>query len=173
MSNATVHARYQFTATEFVTANRWVLKSKARPGMQIAGTVVALVLAGFGAWRIFTDSTFLLGCFLLAAGLIWLALPLVARLSLLRAIKRDPEKDSWIEWRIDTEGTRVSVAGVERTSVNWTAYTQALVTHDGYLLYRGEQRLSWLPFKAFASQADHDAVQALLERYVADIRQVV
>jgi len=173
VSNTTLHARYQYTAAEFVTANRWVLKSKARPTMQAAGRVVAVALVGFGAWRIYGDTTLLPGYFLVIAGLTWLSLPLVARLLLHRAINRDPEKDSWIEWRIDDEGTRVNVAGVEKTSVAWSAYTQALVTHGGYLLYRGQERLSWLPFEAFASQSDRDAFQALLERQVEDIRQVV
>ena len=173
MSDTTLHARYQYTAEEFVTANRWVLKSKAQPRMQLAGKFVAFVLAGFGVWQIYSDTTNVLDYFMLVAGLFWLSLPLVARLLLHRTINRDPEKDSWIEWRIDDEGTRVNVAGTEKTSVTWSDYSQALVTHEGYLLYRGTERLSWLPFKAFASQADQDTFQVLIEEHIEDIRRVV
>jgi hypothetical protein len=173
VSDTPIHARYQYTAAEFVSANRWVLKSKVRPKMQVVGRIVAVALACFGAWYLYNDATFFLGYFLVTVGLFWLSLPLVARLLLHRAINRDPEKDSWIEWRIDGEGTRVNVAGVEKTSAAWSAYTQALVTHEGFLLYRGQERLSWLPFKAFASQDDQDAFQALIERQIEDIRRVV
>ena len=173
MSDTIVHARYQFTSDEFVKANRYVLKSKLRPAMRVAAIAIALVMIAIGVWLVLQDVTPLMGYVGLAAGAFWLTIPFVQPILLRRAMRRDPDRDALIEWRIDDEGTRVIVGNVEKTSVAWSAYTKALITREGYLLYRGAKRLSWLPFKAFASRTDHDAAQALIEQHVADIRRVV
>ena len=52
MSDATVHARYQFTADEFVKANRYVLKSKLRPTMRVAAVAIALIMIVIGVWLV-------------------------------------------------------------------------------------------------------------------------
>ena len=57
-------------------AGRWPVLTRDRMSilklrMQMAGRIVAFVLAGFGVWQIYNDATHLLDYFLLAAGLFW------------------------------------------------------------------------------------------------------
>ena len=167
-----VHARYQFTTEEFIRGNRWVLRSKARPWLRVAAFVAEFILVVVGVGYIVHAPTRFLGYFLLVVGAIGLAMPLLQRWMLTRAIRKDPEKDKWIEWHIDDQGARVIVGDIERTSVTWPAYTQVLVTPEGFLLYRGTLRLSWLPFRAFASKTDRERVQALIEEHIGDVRQI-
>jgi hypothetical protein len=155
----TIVARYQWNIEELTKAYRWHLGLYARPVFRFALWLLLFLICVVGTFIFIFESkrdgaiaVGIGGFFLisLAAAAPWLAR---------RQIRRDPNQNAEIEYRLTPEDIQI-IAPRSSGKADWSLLFKTVETPDGLLLYFVPQAFFWLPRSSFRSDMEYlSAVQ--------------
>jgi len=107
-----------------------------------------------------------LGLVLLGLAIL-VGMPRLLQKSLLKSYAKGPDKDLVIAYELSEEGIS-SKTDVASSNFLWRTFQRVLRTDDGFLLYRTDTQVQWLPTHSFQVPADADRFADLAKSKVTD-----
>lgn len=162
MEHTTV-IRFRWTADDLLRAQRYHFRHTCRPVFRLAlHLLIALAIVG-GYGQLQSGKSVAVGVVLLVGGIYWFAIrPFERRWMTRRQFAKRPDKDIEIEWLIAPDKLAAK-SGLGHGESDWHAFTKAVRTPAGLLLYPNDQMYHWLPRHAFESNTDYDRVVELVK----------
>ncbi len=112
------------------------------------------------------------GIVFILGGVYWFAIrPFERRWMTRRQFAKRPDKDTEIEWLVGPEKLAAK-SGLGHGEYFWHAFTKAVRTPAGLMLYLTDQIYHWLPRHAFQSDADYKRVVELAKSRVQRFHDV-
>jgi hypothetical protein len=98
---------------------------------------------------------------------ILVGMPRLLQKSVLKSYAKGPDKDLVIAYELSEEGIS-SKTDVASSNFLWRTIQRVLRTDDGFLLYRTDTHVQWLPTHGFQVPADADRFANLAKSKVTD-----
>lgn len=98
----------------------------------------------------------------LLPGLFLLGMPSFLRYLARRNVRKLPTLGKEMTWQLNKEGISGTTAS-SSFSQTWGSMEEALIAEDGFLLYSQKIVANWIPKSAFASEADFQQAQQLIQ----------
>ena len=141
-----IEASFLWTDEQAVIANRYHQRYTCRRPFRIAANGIAILAITGGVFRLSRFGLSLLPVGLIVGGLYWIFL---RRYDMAWTVKRRfnkrPDKDKQVKWHFSPEGVDFETENLGSGRVKWDAFTKAVKTPVGYLLYPNDQMYHWLP----------------------------
>jgi hypothetical protein len=167
-----ITASYVFTAEELVHAQENLQRAQVR-GVFRAGIIflaLMAILAGWCSYRAQGWSVFAVLFPLLGLYMLFFRKHEVRWLARWRFTRR-PDKGLRVDWTLGEHGYRIKTGQSDATS-NWNLGSKVRKARNGYLLYPNARIGLWLPFTAFASEAERCHAEELLRNKVKDFAEI-
>jgi hypothetical protein len=169
-----VTIRFRWTTDELSQAYRYHFRHVCRPAFRRAlhGIFAAMLVGGVLGCLQETGVRLAIPLGLICGGIYWFAVrPFERRWAIRRQFARRPDKDDEIEWQIAPEGIRTNSTNT-RSESRWEAFSKVVLTARGFIFYRNDQILHWLPRHAFAGDAEFGKVAELVKAKVREVYDV-
>ena len=152
----------QLTLTEDVILKGFLLHFKhnqraLRFAPLIGGILVIVTLV-----NLFQTGSFFSILPTLLPGLFLVGMPYFLRYLAQRNVRKLPTLGKEMTWQLNKQGVSGSTAG-NTFSQTWASMEEALIADDGFLLYSQKIVANWIPKSAFASEADFQQAQQLIQ----------
>ena len=144
-----IEASFQWTAEQAAISTRYHLRNTCRRPFRVASYVIAVLAIAGGIFRITRFGWSFLAFSLIAGGVYWIFLRRYdVEWTARRRFKKRPDKDKFVKWQLSPEEITFETEGIGGGTVKWNAFTKAVKTPKGYLLYPNDQMYYWLPIVA-------------------------
>jgi hypothetical protein len=169
-----ITASYRLTDDEFVAISRANARHSRLARNFFWGMWAAAIIAlAIGAFALSTPGFRWFGAFAAFLGGSLINGLLTARRLARKEFVASPNRNSLVEWRFDPDQLVVTT-GASSEKFEWRMVLRVVRTPDGLLIYINDQTFYWLPFHAFASEADKEAFAQLarskVQNYVVAAR---
>jgi hypothetical protein len=161
--NETISLSFQYSKSDIVRAMRSHYASRLRPRLDI---VMAVVMAGAGAylWRLPSSHWFAVFC--IGASAVFLSLLFAAYVIMPPlAFRSEPKFRDDYSLVFSSDGIRFRTVHVD-SELQWNLYSRALVDADSYILYYGSRSFTVIPKRVFQSVEQRSAFEQMLIQHV-------
>jgi YcxB-like protein len=164
--NSSINLAFRYTERDYVRALRSHYASRLRLRLDIAVTVILVVIGAY-LWR--SSSLHWLGlvCVVIA---VTFALMLVAAFTVIPilAFRHEPKFRNDYSLTFSPEGIHFRTTHID-SQLQWSMYSQALVDAHSYVLYYGSRQFTVIPKRVFQSAQQQQAFEQLLAQHISQI----
>jgi hypothetical protein len=165
--NQPIHASYTSSVSDAVDAFHFHWRTKLRPWARILGRLIGGLVLLLSIASLVTSAFSLRALVLLALSAYGLfILPFEMTRLYRKAYLAAPSANALISCSISADHIETTVGSLASATLAWPLVPKCLHTPCGFLLYTGPSSFLWLPFRAFASNADRLAAKALFESVI-------
>jgi hypothetical protein len=162
-----IHLSFKYAESDVVSALRAHYRSRLRLPLDISVTAL-LIFLGCYFWRS-SDSHWLGVLFVTVAATFAVILISVLGLVPVLIFRREPKYRDEYSLDFSSEGIHFWTAHID-SRLEWSLYTNALVTDQSYILYYGDSALTVIPRRVFDSTEQQNQFDELV---VANIPKIV
>ncbi len=178
----TIVASYQYTIEEMLTTfsmhNLQVNHSKPKFFKFFQGNAAIVLIVFYtliGGGRIYLDilekKTLSFEHFFLflmtLSGVFFLYLLSTKKKRIKRHFEARPDKNKTIQYTFNEDHVNIKIEEVDESSKTWAMFVKVVQTPKGFLLYSNDVSVNWLPYHAFKTNKDIDAVAQLAQKSIS------
>lgn len=158
-------AEYDWTEDEYLESQNQYRKVQIRRPFLYLLYFVSGIISFLGILSLIEHSVSFSAIALTVVGLYFLILKRYEDIYLAKKrFRSNPSKNKHIRWQFQPDAVLVDVQEMSESSTSWAAFTKAIRTPKGILLYsNGNSIYHWLPNNAFEKPADLDKLWALMQ----------
>jgi len=167
----TIKAHFRWTEDEFLKAYKHHYQCQLRRPFRWAINAIAILLVLLAVFVLVVIKSSIGAAAMLFVALYWLCLRgSLTRWFLRRKFRRRPDQGHEVIW-IFTEDDLRSESDDVVCTLKWKAFIKWSETPEGFLMYQLEDLFNWLPFDAFDSKDDIDALRDFVRDKVPTFKQ--
>ncbi len=168
-----IKLEYEWNAQEALSARDAHQLLAFRKPFRLAANIIAFLAMFAGVYRIVVFGWSLFPIAIFCGGCYWMFLMRYdVAWTFRRRFKKRPDNNKIVKWHISENELHSIVDGIGESTLNWTSFSKAVHTPQGFLLYQNDQMYNWFPHRGFINATDISRLSELVKAKIGEYRNI-